>query len=182
MPEICRISSASARAPAEAGRAISVRLGAAEFFDPLVEPKRNPPGVLPRDQSWPMDHVLLACLARSNSDNSSSILRRGKLFLISGISIFVCCGAILLAADCCMIFPEVECVAHSHGFSTVCGLSHLPRQRAALGSGTLLPVIKSSRCFICEATCSQVVSAPSDSVLSAWLRIAGRAEARLRFP
>ena len=72
--------------------------------------------------------------------------------------------------------------SHSHGFSTVCGLSHLPRQRAALGSGTLLPVIKSSRCFICEATCSQVVSAPSDSVLSAWLRIAGRAEARLRFP
>ena len=72
--------------------------------------------------------------------------------------------------------------SHSHDFSIVCGLSHLPRQRNALGSGTLLPVIKSSWCLFSEATCSQVVSAPSDSVLSAWLRIAGRAEARLRFP
>jgi len=72
--------------------------------------------------------------------------------------------------------------SHSHDFSIVCGLSHLPRQRAALGSGTLLPVIKSSWCFFSEATSSQVVSAPSDSVLSAWLRIAGRAKARLRFP
>ena len=57
-----------------------------------------------------------------------------------------------------------------------------PANCAALGSGTLLPVIKSTRRSIAEAARSQVVSAPSDSVLSAWLRIAGRAEARLRFP
>ena len=71
--------------------------------------KRDPPANKPEYQSCPMDQVLLACLARSNSDSSSSILRRGKLFFISVISIFDCCGAILLAADDCMIFPE-------HGF------------------------------------------------------------------
>ena len=110
MPDIRRKCQRARSGRVRAWCAISVRLGAAESFDPLVEPKRNPPEVLPRDQSWPMDHVLLVCLARSNSDNSSSILRRGKLFLISGISIFDCCGAILLAADCCMTFPEIEYV------------------------------------------------------------------------
>ena len=62
--------------------------------------------------------------------------------------------------------------SHSHGFSTVCGLSHLPRQRAALGSGTLLPVIKNAWGCPKTAASSQVVSAPSESLLSAWLRIA----------
>ena len=57
-----------------------------------------------------------------------------------------------------------------------------PANCAALGSGTLMPVIKSTRCFITEATRSQVVSAPSDSVLPAWLRIAGRVKRDYGFP
>ena len=45
-----------------------------------------------------------------------------------------------------------------------------------------MPVINSTRCFITEATRSQVVSAPSDSVLPAWLRIAGRVKRDYGFP
>ena len=74
----------------------------------LAGPKSDPSASRPVNQSCPMDQVLLVRLARSNSERSSSILRRGKLFFISGISIFDCCGAILLAADDCIIFPGTD--------------------------------------------------------------------------
>ena len=61
-------------------------------------------------------------------------------------------------------------------------LISLASANAALGSGTLWPVIKNTRGSFSKATRSQVVSAPSDSVLSAWLRIAGCRERQLRFP
>ena len=138
MPDVGRKRQNVGGGRARAWGAISMRLGTVGSFDPLVEPKKNLPEVLPRDQSWPMDQVLLACLARSNSDNSLSILRRGKLFLISGISIFDCCGAILLAADCCMTFPEIECVRVEPEVITVNAISqvygiiknkHIPKKK-----------------------------------------------------
>ena len=86
----------------------SAYTGTKRCWDLLAGPKGDPSANRPVNQSCPMDQVLLVCLARSNSERSSSILRRGKLFLISGISIFDCCGATLLAADDCIIFPRAD--------------------------------------------------------------------------
>ena len=83
--------------------------GTKRYWNLLAGPKPDPSASRPVNQSCPMDQVLLVRLARSNSERSSSILRRGKLFFISGISIFDCCGANLLAADDCIIFPRSDC-------------------------------------------------------------------------
>ena len=55
--------------------------------------------------------------------------------------------------------------SHSHGFSTVCGLSHLlASANAALGSGTLWPVIKNTGALSQKATRFGSL-APSDSTV-----------------